>query len=62
MSPGATPSFYAFFDNNHDGSQKSGRPTFWYGYAGSQGDDAFYDPSGSGGASHYVDTGQRRHE
>lgn len=51
LSPGTSPSISVFFDNNHDGIKARGDDV----WIAPLPQDFFYDPTGSGGASHYND-------
>src|ERR671923_2375616 len=54
-TPGLTPSFDVFFDNDHDGIKDTGDDA-WLSAVGFSGQDFFYSPTGTGGPSHYNDT------
>ena len=54
LNPGSSPSIAVYFDNNHDGIKNLGDDV-WLDFAGSAGEDFFYSPTGTGGASHYND-------
>jgi Tol biopolymer transport system component len=54
-SPGLTPSFDTYFDNDHDGVKDPGDDV-WRVRNGTGGADLFYSPTGSSGPSHYVDS------
>ena len=55
LQPGTTPAISVYFDNNHDGIKNAGDDA-WLDFVGSGGgEDYFYDPTGTGGASHYND-------
>src|ERR671925_1213495 len=54
-TPGLTPSFDVFFDNDHDGIKDTGDDAGLWA-VGFSGQDFFYSPTGTGGPSHYNDT------
>jgi hypothetical protein len=54
LTPGARPSLSAFIDNTHNGVNDLGDDA-WDDFVGSPGEDFFYNPTGTGGASHYLD-------
>jgi Tol biopolymer transport system component len=50
-----TPAFDVFFDNDHDGAKDLGDDA-WLAFTNGFAQDFFFDPGGTGGASHYNDT------
>jgi hypothetical protein len=54
-TPGSTPSFDVFFNNDHSGIKTPGDDA-WLSFLGTgSGSDFFYNPDGTGGPSHYSD-------